>query len=296
MSMILDALKRSRGDSQRSGSVPTVDTEHFVATEPSRFPLPIMGALGALGIAALVTIGYLIFDDSAETKPESAQATIQTTPSIQTTPPIQARPSPASTSPAAKSAQVSLSSTSTTAQPRRPQNASVTSEVAALYSDVSETGVAGGESQQSGVDPDAIGRLTSTDSTADVGTSEAAATEGVSSAASGAISAPEDTPIDIADVLLRAEEALGQERLTPHPTPVLSSMSQQQKNQIPSVLYSVHNWNPSGESTVVLNGKSLSLGQRHNGFLVKEILSDSVILSWGGKDFRLPALNSWVNL
>ena len=284
MSMILDALKRSRGDSQRSGSVPTVDTEHFVATEPSRFPLPIMGALGALGIAALVTIGYLIFDDSAETKPESAQATIQ------------ARPSPASTSPTAKSAQVSLPSTSTTAQPRRPQNASVTSEVAALYSDASENEVAGSESQQSGVDPDAMGRLASPDSTADVSTSEATASEGAPSAASDAILEPEDTPIDIADVLLRAEEALGQERLTPHPTPVLSSMSQQQKDQIPSVLYSVHNWNPSGESTVVLNGKSLSLGQRHNGFLVKEILSDSVILSWGGKDFRLPALNSWVNL
>ncbi|MEY2908313.1 MAG: hypothetical protein RLZZ602_836, partial [Pseudomonadota bacterium] len=38
------------------------------------------------------------------------------------------------------------------------------------------------------------------------------------------------------------------------------------------------------------------VGQQSKGFTVKEILEDSVIVTWGGTEFRLRALNSWINL
>jgi hypothetical protein len=57
----------------------------------------------------------------------------------------------------------------------------------------------------------------------------------------------------------------------------------------------VHDW--AGEnSRVVLNGEAMQVGDRRGGFTVLEILADSVVVSWGGTEFRLRALNSWVNL
>jgi hypothetical protein len=73
-------------------------------------------------------------------------------------------------------------------------------------------------------------------------------------------------------------------------------LSQQQKDKIPTLMYSVHDYNTRGESAVVLNGARLKVGQQSKGFTVKEILEDSVIVSWGGAEFRLRALNSWINL
>jgi hypothetical protein len=48
---------------------------------------------------------------------------------------------------------------------------------------------------------------------------------------------------------------------------------------------------------VVLNGKELRPGgQPASGVKVVEILPDSVVLDYRGTEFRLRALNSWVNL
>jgi hypothetical protein len=106
----------------------------------------------------------------------------------------------------------------------------------------------------------------------------------------------EETPIDIEEVLRDAQRQLGEEPLLPHPAPLLENLSQQTKDRIPTVVYSAHDFAADGRSSVTLNGQRLSVGQRAKGFQVKEILEDSVILSWGGSDFRLRALNSWINL
>jgi hypothetical protein len=48
---------------------------------------------------------------------------------------------------------------------------------------------------------------------------------------------------------------------------------------------------------VVLNGKELKVGgSPASGVKVEEILPDSVVLNYRGTEFRLRALNSWVNL
>ena len=109
------------------------------------------------------------------------------------------------------------------------------------------------------------------------------------------VNSPEEAEIDIEEVLLRAQAALGEEPLSEHPTPLLEDLSQRKKDSIPTVVYSQHDWNP-GESTVVLNGELVRAGQRVGGIYVVEILSDSVVLRWQDTEFRLRALNSWINL
>ena len=109
------------------------------------------------------------------------------------------------------------------------------------------------------------------------------------------VNSPEEAEIDIEEVLLRAQAALGEEPLSEHPTPLLEDLSQRKKDSIPTVVYSQHDWNP-GESTVVLNGELVRAGQRVGGIHVVEILSDSVVLRWQDTEFRLRALNSWINL
>ena len=107
---------------------------------------------------------------------------------------------------------------------------------------------------------------------------------------------PNSLPLDIAAVVKRVQAELGKPALVSHATPLLENLSQQTKNAIPSVMYTVHDWQPAGRSRVTLNGSALSEGQQLNGFKVDEILTDSVILSYRGTEFRLRALNSWVNL
>jgi general secretion pathway protein B len=107
-----------------------------------------------------------------------------------------------------------------------------------------------------------------------------------------------ESPIDLEEILARTKEAMKTARLSKHPAPFLSTLSQQAKNDIPTMLYSAHDYfSKSGRSTVVINGKSLSVGGSiAGGVKIDEILSDSIVLSHRGTQFRLRALNSWVNL
>jgi hypothetical protein len=86
--------------------------------------------------------------------------------------------------------------------------------------------------------------------------------------------------------------------LAEHPAPFIADLSQQTKDGIPTIFYRRHSYSGnSANSQVVLNGKELRVGGRPAaGVKVDEILPDSVVLSFQGTQFRLRALNSWVNL
>lgn len=106
-----------------------------------------------------------------------------------------------------------------------------------------------------------------------------------------------EDPVDIERMLMRAREELKEARLVDHPAPFLSTLSQQTKDDIPTILYQRHDYSvQEGQSSVVLNGASLKVGGQTRGVEVQEILPESVILNFGGVVFRLRALNSWVNL
>tara|TARA_Y100001954_G_scaffold213564_1_gene242311 strand:- start:870 stop:1400 length:531 start_codon:yes stop_codon:yes gene_type:complete len=103
-------------------------------------------------------------------------------------------------------------------------------------------------------------------------------------------------PVDLAKAMENAAREIGESALSPHPSPLLENLSQQQKDQIPMIVYSEHNFAPQGLASVMLNGKRLQSGQRADTVEVIDILRDSVILRVDGIEFRLKALNTWVNL
>jgi general secretion pathway protein B len=109
---------------------------------------------------------------------------------------------------------------------------------------------------------------------------------------------PEEQPINIEEVLQRAQEDVGKAALVDHPAPFLTHLSQRTKDDIPTLYYQRHDYSPEpSNSSVVLNGKQVKVGGSPlSGMKVDEILQDSVVLSYRGTQFRLRSLNSWVNL
>jgi hypothetical protein len=89
---------------------------------------------------------------------------------------------------------------------------------------------------------------------------------------------------------------LGVSPLVDSTDPLLETLSQQIKDDIPSLIYSAHDFRPSGRSSVVLNGESAGERQKVGAFTVVEILPDSVILRWRETQFRVRARNSWINM
>ena len=119
--------------------------------------------------------------------------------------------------------------------------------------------------------------------------------------AASPLSAPSDAPsiappIDLAAAIERAAREVGEPNLVPHPTVLLENLSQQQKDQIPTIVYTEHVYAEGAAPSVELNGQRLRPGQRSGAITVEDILVDSVILRVNGVSFRLRALNTWVNL
>ena len=110
--------------------------------------------------------------------------------------------------------------------------------------------------------------------------------------------AAEEEVIDIESVLERAQREIENANLIEHPAPFLNTLSQRAKDEIPTIYYQKHDYSSdAGVSSVTLNGKAVKLGGSPlSGLKVEEILPDSVILTYRGTQFRLRALNSWVNL
>lgn len=106
----------------------------------------------------------------------------------------------------------------------------------------------------------------------------------------------DEEPVDLERALRRARAEVAASRLADHPVPLLQSLTKQYRDRVPTLMYLRHDYNPTGTSTVLINGEDLRVGGRSRNVEVREILADSVILRFEGRDFRLRALNSWVNL
>ncbi len=103
---------------------------------------------------------------------------------------------------------------------------------------------------------------------------------------------------DLDQILEQAREELENASLDDHPAPFLSRLSQQIKDDIPTLYYQRHDYSSDPNlSSVVLNGTTVKAGGSPlPGMKVEEILPDSVVLNYRGAQFRLRALNSWINL
>jgi len=108
--------------------------------------------------------------------------------------------------------------------------------------------------------------------------------------------------LDVNALTRAAEQALaeqGQEPLVEsHAAPLIADLSQRQKDEIPTIYFSAHAWSSiPAERSVVLNGERRRAGDTIKpGLTLVEILPDSIVMDYRGTEFRLRALNSWVNL
>jgi general secretion pathway protein B len=104
--------------------------------------------------------------------------------------------------------------------------------------------------------------------------------------------------VDIDQILQQAREEIENASLDDHAVPFLADLSQQTKDAIPTLYYQRHDYSSDVNiSSIVLNGTPLKVGgSPEPGMKVEEILPDSVVLNYQGTQFRLRALNSWINL
>ena len=96
-----------------------------------------------------------------------------------------------------------------------------------------------------------------------------------------------------AQKLLQAEAATRASRL-----PTIEELPEADRDRIPTLLYSAHDFQPRGESRVMINRTWYGVGERLTGRLTLSEIRESDILvdSDDGFRFIVPALASWVNL
>ena len=281
MSLILDALRQSK---QQVGPVTQHDAPAAVpGAQTAQRPFVVLALLAGttFGAGAVAVWQW-----------GAAEMQLSTPPTAEPLPGAQ-RSSAAELSVATESFDTSASSTRPLGsamesgqplraepQPKRDVSAGVTEQVASLHRQMWSDAAAAGE---------ATPAATTTQSSVEAETS--------------ALSNQQDQPVqsiappvDLAKAMENAAREIGESALSPHPSPLLENLSQQQKDQIPMIVYSEHNFAPQGLASVMLNGKRLQSGQRADTVEVIDILRDSVILRVDGIEFRLKALNTWVNL
>ena len=308
MSMILDAIKRSKEAPEEGGSVPSLDTEHYVAPDQPIWKKAGFkrASLAAVGMMVVVLAVLYSSDrdgshtsiakggDSAEraaeertgdavaaTPKDIVSNTQSQTPLTSSTPisgsSIQDKSSQRSSGDMRGTRPIVIPTETQPAKNSGPNAKALSS----LYAAMNEEAVATLDSQtaseaQTEVVPDAVDQATE-----------------VSEASDGLQDA---TAVDFAEILAQAQKELGVQPLVESSEPLLETLSQQTKDQIPSLIYSEHNYSANGRSEVVLNGQSLTTRQRVGPFTVVEILPDSVILRWRETQFRVRARNSWINM
>lgn len=289
MSLILDAINRSQRERANPGDVPGIATQHYVDSSPPRgaWRLPLL--LLALVLALAVIVWLLLrpapqlaapapdAGDLVSSVPEPAPATPAPVAAAKPAPaPLRESPRVAKTADRADDRPAASEKQGRTQGAVEPADKAQDPAVAALYSQAARAESAADESM---------------DEPAPVAPAAASAT---ASAAAGRT----EEPVAIETLLRRAREEMDAGSLPPHPAPMLGELSQQQKDAIPTLLYSAHDFRgDGGDSSVLINGNSVRVGGRvAAGVQVTEILPDSVVLEHAGRAFRLKALNSWVNL
>lgn len=286
VSLILEALNRARREQQNAVPVPSVDSEHFVPPAPAS-SWPSRALLLALALALLV-IGVLLSREFSHDPAPAAAA------------PLASPPEPALAAarhPAPEPAAIPLAASPVTRMQEAPPELGLDVPAAPSAQDT----VLPAEPVEAPAAQPAT-NLADREHSAEV----AALYEQAATPQPPPVAAPVSTPtppatredpVDIASLVTAVEQALEDVRLAEHPAPFLGDLSQQRKDAVPTLMYLQHDYRSSGGSTVTINSQRASAGQTvGRGVRVEEILSDSVVLSHDGQQFRLRALNSWVNL
>lgn len=260
MSLILDALNKSERDRSSPDAAPGLDAVHGPVTGTARnwrsYAWPVLTVV----LLVVAVVPWLDREPSPAPVP----------PPVDATPAVAVNPAP----PAVADVVVAVAPEPEPAAPAVVDSA----DVAALYRD------AGAPEQTLAEPPD-----------------QAAAAAAQAPAQSRQSVAPAPA-LDVEALTRAAEQALaeqGQEPLVEsHAAPLIADLSQRQKDEIPTIFFSAHAWSSiPAERSVVLNGERRRAGDTIKpGLTLVEILPDSIVMDYRGTEFRLRALNSWVNL
>ena len=337
MSMILDAMKRSKDGETRTSDIPTVDTVHYVPKPEPRFSRWQVGAMlaGVVGLIAVVLTamwpsepeshaaapsGHHSVTSPIVPSPDTVMPTAsvpQRTDQLDQRPAVQQPKIDASLTAAAPPSDAGQRSsvesparqtpTLKTNQDLRPASAPTSVQrgrsgpVKSVFASVRMTTQAAKPATGSD-ELRAIYQALNEEASQTAVTDESGAlSDGGESGSDDSVSpsfqeSDEAPPVDFADILAAAQEELGVKPLVESSEPLLETLSQQIKDDIPSLIYSEHRYDPTGRSSVTLNGKTVKERQRVGAFTVIEILPDSVVLRWRETQFRVRARNSWVNM
>lgn len=295
MSLILDALNRSRNESE---PVPGLASQPLLPEEPRG---GLVARLPWLALAvALLLIGWLVWDrwQAVPAKPVNSPARPQVDAPTPAGKPLEAQRLPEASVPDVSPASISTSAAKPLPVP--PDRVSVRSSPAAVESGQGSrsTDTAAAVAQLYAA-PRAVNKPGAGPKPASAPQS-AAAPAAIKPVATGqaATKPAEKSQIDIDKLVALAEREKRSAELDEHPAPFIAALSQPIKDAIPTLLYERHDYNSvAGRSTVVINGQTLREGgTAAAGVKVDTILRDSVVLTHRGQEFRLRALNSWVNL
>ena len=285
MSLILDALARSEREKQALEGQ-AVDLPASSAAPPLTSFQRLAGRLALIAVL-LAALGWWLLRPSAHDR-----APTERSPADEAAPPT---PPPAVVAPTrAESESSGDAVTDTVAEERKTPAAplagtALPDAVAALYD-------AGAGSAPEGLVASAKTVSAAEDSATRADTPAASASAALDEPAATAPKPPVDKPIDLARILREVQAERSARALLPHPAPMLADRSKPFRDSVPTLIYLRHDYRSAGNSAVTINGQSLQVGARTRGVEVREILRDSVILHFQGTDFRLRALNSWVNL
>ncbi len=295
MSMILDAIKRSKEAPEGSGGVPSVDTEHYVAPEESFWKkswAQIVAVTASVLLLAVLAVVFsvdrnvsnggderILVSGAGVDASEQKASTTQGRTGVSSADKDSLKSASIS---AAKTRPVVIPTNKTPTVASSPSAEELSSLYAAMNDEVSASRVVATSAATNAAIPEKPVPTDEDDRSSEL--------------SEGSLSTDEDTAIDFAEILAQAKKDLGVQSLVESSEPLLETLSQQTKDQIPSLIYSEHKFSASGRSEVVLNGQSLTERQRVGPFTVIEILPDSVILRWRETQFRVRARNSWINL
>jgi general secretion pathway protein B len=291
MSLILDALNRSQAERGHESDVPGIETQHWVDSPPSAQRLQRALPWVAL-VMALVVIVWLLFSRNGEpvqvpvavSSPVSAQTRAEARPSIN-----QAERADVAV-PTVSSPQKEVPVVSQTPAPAPAENSAVAKREALPEASTGNNA--------------AVEDLYSTAGGGETSVAVAPIVDQISQPKQQPIDKPVSKPqdneqtIDIEKMVNLARRETENAELSEHSAKFLSQLSQQSKDQVPTIYYTQHDYSSTAsQSSVTLNGKLVRVGGSVGGNIkLLEILPSSIVLSDRGTEFRLRALNSWINL
>lgn len=304
MSLILDALNRAEHERKNKNTVPDINTVHAVPSPAAAQPATARSMMipVTLSVVVIAIIFGVWWFRSSSIAPSSAQvaAVSQTRPASQISPAAKIKEQPVVAGPQAVEVPIATAVVAT---------ASVAPAVENLYAEKSAEVIIPDASVEKLYEPEVVEPLSESvvtpfeppaqNNTADIEAVNELADQALDQQSTGqqlpSQQSPEQQP---PEQLITGTTTKPQRRYEEIDVQEFNSLAWNQKQQIPTISYSRHNFLPQNVSTVMINGEILGEGNAFGGgsFVVDEIFVDGVVLSFRGNKFKLRALNGWVNM